>query len=60
MDQQIIKRFEVYQKKHTKYSDLDFSKVTFKSIDFSDSKVFNFVKGQNKYIQNYIKNRAPE
>lgn len=56
MDIQIIERFKFFQQQTGEFSDLDIESVIFDNIDYSNSEIFKFVKGQNKYIQSYIKN----
>jgi len=60
MDLQIIERFKLFQCETGEFSDLDIETVTFDKLDYSDTGIFKFVKGQNKYIQTYIEHNPGE
>ena len=60
LDAQVIEKFKEFQKKTGKYSDLDIDEVRFEKIALSNKKYFQFVKGKNKYIQEYISKHLGE
>jgi hypothetical protein len=55
LDKEIIEKFEEFQEKTGKHSELYIEDVEFENISLSNEKYFTFIKGKNKYIQRYIK-----
>ena len=54
LDSQVIEKFKEFQEKTRKYLDLDINKIQFDDISLANDAYFEFIKGKNKYIQNYI------
>ena len=53
MNKQILERFEKYAKVST--IDLELKSVTFKKVSLGEKSIFEFVKGQNKYIRKVLR-----
>lgn len=60
LDSQVIEKFKEFQKHTGKYSDLAIDEVEFEKIALSNKKYFQFIKGKNKYIQEYISKNQGE
>lgn len=60
LDSQVIDKFKEFQKNTGKYSDLAIDEVEFEKIALSNKKYFQFIKGKNKYIQEYISKNQGE
>lgn len=60
MDKQIVERFKLFQNTTGKFHELDIESVIFENFQYSDENYFKFIKGQNKYIQRYIRENPGE
>ncbi len=60
VDKQLVAKFKQFQKKTGKYKGFKLENMAFETVSFSDSDVFTFVKGLNKYVRTYIDNNAGE